>query len=89
MKFTAMVSKCNCGCQKGLSFRIHEKGRMRRYSMSCQSCSMNSGLQKSLSECIATWNVAMGPTAIEDEVSWTIPAGWEVGCLSTVRCMVD
>ena len=89
MKFTAIVSLCNCGCKKGLSFRHHEKGRMRRYSMTCMACNMNSGLHASVSECIAVWNIAMGPTAIESETSWEMPNAWEVGCISTVRCMVD
>ena len=89
MTFTAMVSKCNCGCQKGLSFRYSEKGRFRRYAMSCESCGMNSGLHKTLSECVATWNVAMGPIAVEQETSWEVSNNWDVGCLSTVKCRVD
>lgn len=88
MTFTAMVAKCNCG-GRALRLTNHSKGRWVKYSLSCASCGVNSGLKNTLSDCVETWNVAMGPTALEIETSWTIEAHWKVGNLSTVRCMVD
>lgn len=83
-----MVSKCNCG-GRSLSLVNHSKGRWVKYSLTCVSCGMNSGLKGTVSECVDTWNVAMGPTAIEQETTWNIERHWKIGNLSTVRCVVE
>lgn len=88
MTFTAMVSKCNCG-GRTLRLTSHSKGRWVKYSLSCTNCGMNSGLKNTISDCVDTWNVAMGPTALEEATSWEVESHWKIGHLSTVRCRVN
>lgn len=84
MTICAMVARCNCGGE-GLALFHHEKKRWSKYSITCDECKTNSGLQNTVAQAIATWNVAMGQHATKEKSFWDVDDDYVIGNSSNVR----